>query len=124
MARCSVCGQTDSRGSRRSSARSSSPRRAARYPIRSGEAASVAIVVLAALGTSGLELRRRPLLGRLLQHDLDRLLDLRKLLVAEPRELHALLKERELLLERPILPLELGDDRLEARHRLLEVSVL
>src|SRR5262249_18782121 len=73
---------------------------------------------------SGLEGHRLPLLGRLLEHDLDGLLDLRQARVAEASEVHPLLEEGELALEAPILALELGDDRLEPRHRLLERPIL
>src|ERR1700682_36062 len=123
IARWSCSGQASGPGSRRSSAASTSLRRAARYAAMPS-AASVSVVILCVRLTPRLERLRLPFLGRLLQDDLDGLLDLGELPVAEARELHAFLEERELALEPPVLPFELGDDRLEAGHGLLEAGVL
>src|SRR4030095_15135684 len=87
-------------------------------------AAASARVVIILRGAPRIEGRRLPFPGRFLQDDLDGLLDLSELAVAEPGELHPLLKEGELLFEAPVLAFELRHDLLQARHGLLERPVL
>src|SRR4030095_13225090 len=88
------------------------------------EDASVSVVIFGVGGRAGIEGRGLPLLDRLLQHDLDGLLDLRQLAVAEAGELHALLKEGELAVEPRVFAFELGHDRVQARQRDLEPAFL
>src|SRR5437868_531300 len=88
---------------------------------------SAAVVAIVRVGIPGRGIRiprveggRLPLRGRLLQHHLDRFLDVRQLSVAETGERHAFLEELELPLEPEPVGLDLGDDLLEPVHRLLE----
>src|SRR5438105_14658316 len=105
----SVWGHVSPDGSSRSRARSIRSRRAARDAAAPRGETSVRLAIV--LGrSSGVERRGRPLLGRFLQDDLDGLLDLLELVIAEARELHPLPEERQLAIEPALLPLELGDD--------------
>src|SRR5262245_32263728 len=92
-ARWIVAGQASTGGTSRSSASSTAARRAARY---SETLVSTRVIVVAlVLGREG---HRLPL-RRLLQDDLDGLLDLGELAVAVAGERHPFLEELELLLE-------------------------
>src|SRR5262249_19877533 len=124
IARWRFDGHASPGGSSRSSARSTCSRRVARDSATPPAATSAPVVILVLRGPAGIEGRRLPFPRRVLQDDLDGLLDLAELLVAEARELHALLEEGELFLEPAVLALELGHDRLEPFHRLLEALLL
>src|SRR5262249_46984471 len=99
-----------------------SSRRAARY---AAMPVSVAVVIVAVVlrVLFRLEGRRLPFVARLLEHDLDRLLDLGQPGVAEARQVHAFLEELELPLEAELLRVDLRDDLFEACHGFLEGSL-
>ena len=85
-------------------------RRASSHAWRSDDALTGAVALV--VGLEAKRRRRRPHFATLVE-DLDAALGLLELRVAEARELHAALEERERLLEREVALFERLDDRLE-----------
>src|SRR4051794_26469550 len=110
-----IAGHAGGTGSQRSSAASTRTRAPARNSARRSVTASTAF------GIVGGERSGRRLQLAALVEDLDPALGLLELRVAEARELHAALVQRERLLEGEVAFLELLDDRVELGERRFEV---
>src|SRR5580765_1534261 len=115
MASLTIAGQTGGDGSTRSSAASTRARAAVRKA-----ASGSAVTASTAFGILGGKRRRRRLQLAALVEDLDAALGLLELRMAEARELHAALVQRQRLLEGEVPVLEFLDDRLELGNRRFE----